>query len=471
MGSPRSHCYGEFTFGVKALDSLIGFSLMPGSTILLTGHPGSGKTILALSMCYANALRGHPCLYIGFYEDKAKLYTLASRLGMDIGDLESKGLLLFVKFPVTMSVGDVLDNINSIIKERNFKVVVVDSVTVLLEGARERERAYALNYFYNLSNIIEGFIILVAETPYDYKILMPGGLEFVADIVLMLKYRVERGLIDRFLEIRKARGSPVSIVEIPFTIVEGAGLRLWPPPLLGEVVEDPEETIVVPCSRLAKVLSPGTGKLRRSETILIAYPPDARHIYVAAIPAMIILANRMKALAVSYKYSEGVARALLSESVKLILGEDPNVEALVDRHFTIRSVNPFGMSLNQLSALELKMLEEGFNANIFHGVDVPMLSFALRDYVPTLYNQRTYIKGRGILNFRMFSVVDERLYRVNSTLSDAVLRLRLKEGNGGELSYELYAWRRGFKPQILSEEDLIACIKEASALIKARVKT
>ncbi|MFN4046038.1 MAG: RAD55 family ATPase, partial [Acidilobaceae archaeon] len=372
MSSPGAQGYHMFTFGIKALDSLIGSSLIPGSTILLVGHPGSGKTTLALALCYANASRGHPCLYIGFYEDKAKLYTLASRLGMDLEDLESKGLFTFIKFPVTMSVGDILGGINSIVREGDFKVVVVDSATVLLEGSRDVERAYALNYFYNLSNIVNGLIVLVSEAPYEHKISAPGGLEFVSDIVLMLKYKVERGLINRILEIKKARGSPVNVLEIPFTISEGAGIRLWPPPLLEEIVEEREETIVVPCSQLAKILSPKTGRLRRGETILIAYPPDARHIYAVAIPVIIILANQLKTLGISYMYSRSVSQALMSEAIKLILGEGPHVEALANKYFEIKGLNPFGMSLSQLSALELEMVEKGFDAVIFHGVNVPM---------------------------------------------------------------------------------------------------
>ncbi len=441
---------------------------MPGSTILLSGHPGSGKTTLALTLCYANALKGYPCLYASFYEDKAKLYTLASRLGLNLEGLESENLFAFVKLPVTISVGDILESINSMIRDGGFKVIVLDSVTVLLEGARESERAYALNYFYNISNIVGGIVILVAEAPYEYKTPMPGGLEFIADIVLALKYKVERGLIDRLLEIRKARGSPINLAEIPFTITEGAGLRLWPPPLLEEIMEEHEETITVPCSQLARALSPKTGKLRKSETILIAYPPDARHIYAGVIPVMIILANELKTLVVGYKYSERVYKYLIDELVRLVLGEDPPMEALIDKYFKIKSVNPFSISLGQLSAFELEMLEGGFDAVVFHGVDVPMLAFNVKEYVPALYNQKTYIKSKGVINFRMFSVVDEKLYRVNATLSDVVLRLKLKEGGSREPLYEVYAWRRGFKPQILSEENLLECVKEASTRVRPR---
>jgi circadian clock protein KaiC len=80
-----------FVFGVEGLDKLFGEALKPPVTIVIAGHPGAGKTTLASSICYYNAINGHKCFYVSLQEDKAKLYGNMRNLGLD---LEGSGLVV-----------------------------------------------------------------------------------------------------------------------------------------------------------------------------------------------------------------------------------------------------------------------------------------------------------------------------------------------------------------------------------------
>src|SRR5687768_14537328 len=56
-----------------------------GSTTLVLGPPGSGKTLLGLHFLAAGAHLGQPGLHFGFYETPPQLRTKAEQLGLDLG--------------------------------------------------------------------------------------------------------------------------------------------------------------------------------------------------------------------------------------------------------------------------------------------------------------------------------------------------------------------------------------------------
>lgn len=163
---------------------------------------------------------------ISFQETEEKLFRLMKNLGMDFSELEKQGLYSYVKIPVVKKPEDIVEFINKVIGDINPKIIAIDSISVLLESVKaDDKRAWLQNYFYMLPEMINGLLILIAEIPVDKEKIDLGSIEFVADIVLIMKYKVERGLLSRVIEIRKARNSPLSIVEIPFRITRGKGMR------------------------------------------------------------------------------------------------------------------------------------------------------------------------------------------------------------------------------------------------------
>jgi len=253
------------TTGIPGLDSLVG-RVEPPYTLLVAGHPGSGKTTLATTVCYANALRGRRCLYLTFYEDRDKYFRFMKRLGLDLESAESRGLFRFVRLPQTLDVEAVVSEVNKMLTE-GFEVVVVDSITALMEplaGSAER-RAWLLNYFYQLPIAMNGLLILVAELPFGEERLGLGSVEFVADAIVVLKHRVEDGFLTRLVEVRKARGAPIHVAETYFTIAEGAGIVVFAPPVLADL--PPEGGELVASEELKEFT-----RLRRGFVVNFLYP-------------------------------------------------------------------------------------------------------------------------------------------------------------------------------------------------------
>lgn len=262
----------SFIVGVKGIDELLPSLLYPGSLVVIAGHPGAGKTTLASLICYRNALRGSRCLYISFQESRKKLFRVMKGLGMDFEELESKGLYKFLRIPITKSVEEIVELISNAITEYAPKMVVVDSMNALMQFVLNTEkRALLQNYFYSLPETIDGIVVLIVELPFGEEKIDLGAVEFIADVILVLKHRIERGLLTRVMEIRKARGAPIVIAEIPFTISQDRGIVAYVPPVLAEITRGGGE-LELPYSTLGRVLD----HIHRGHVIYIEHPPSFR---------------------------------------------------------------------------------------------------------------------------------------------------------------------------------------------------
>jgi circadian clock protein KaiC len=230
-------------------DAIPGFP--EGGLILVSGKPGSGKTIMGMTFIYRGALEaGERGVYVSVYECRERFLQFARRLGMDFERLEERGLFSHVWIPVTMEAGAataismVLEQIEKMCAKR----LVIDSITALKQQFKDPVEARIFLQTL-LSRIIESLkctTILIKEGdpltgPLDFE-------EYVADAVIHLEkdYFEDRPL--RRLEILKLRGADIIFPWLVCTIHEGlravspvklprlekparqAAPETWPPP-------------------------------------------------------------------------------------------------------------------------------------------------------------------------------------------------------------------------------------------------
>src|SRR6185436_3724781 len=86
--------------GVPGLDRLMGGGMFAGSTTLLLGMTGAGKTTMALQFALEGAKRGEQVIYVNFQENPAKLRRAIAALGADPETVEANGLRLVYASPV-----------------------------------------------------------------------------------------------------------------------------------------------------------------------------------------------------------------------------------------------------------------------------------------------------------------------------------------------------------------------------------
>ncbi|MDI1449001.1 ATPase domain-containing protein [Polyangium sp. 6x1] len=82
------------TIGIEALDELLGGGVLEGSTTLLLGPTGSGKTVLGMHFLHAGVRAGEPALCFGFFENPAAIRAKMARFGMNTEGSRGPGLLV-----------------------------------------------------------------------------------------------------------------------------------------------------------------------------------------------------------------------------------------------------------------------------------------------------------------------------------------------------------------------------------------
>jgi circadian clock protein KaiC len=454
-----------FRTGVEGLDTLVG-ELYPPYTVLVAGHPGSGKTTLAASICYFNTVKGNKCLYVTVYEEKEKFYRFMEKLGLRFRDVEEKGLFKFIRFPLALDVDKALEVISKTVSEEGFDIVVVDSVTALIDVLKldVEKRALLLNYFYQLPTITNGLLILIAELPYGRETLDLGSAEFIADAVIILKNVIEEGFAIRLMEIRKVRGKPIYIAEVPFTMVENKGVKIYVPPILEEIPKQKEE-IYLPC----RYLNEKIGHVHKDFVVNIFYPPET----VYGKEALLLLLSmaikyNLKILVISYISSPATLRESLTPFLHDYGIEENLAVKILDNYVVLKGINPYAQSLTELASKELELIDQ-YNPDIvvFHGVHVIKHDYV--KYFRELYNQILYLKYRGIGIVRIGNCVNEERCADEASISDLTFKTeRIVKESGYDFIVKIF--RRFRDPQIVSSREMRLCLEEAINDIKNRLE-
>ncbi len=88
---PVAASHARLAFDIAGLDTMLQGGVFAGSTTMLLGTPGSGKTILGLHFLAAGARLGEPALYFGLYETPDRLIAKADRVGLDFSAKKAAG--------------------------------------------------------------------------------------------------------------------------------------------------------------------------------------------------------------------------------------------------------------------------------------------------------------------------------------------------------------------------------------------
>jgi len=191
--------------GISGLDELIDGGLIPNSTTLLRGEPGSGKTIFGLHFLTYGALNGEPSVFLSVEEDKKDLLREGRRFGWDLEALEKKGKLAILEQQAQYSL--TINNLNATIEKLGAKRVVVDSVPALFTNYPNELRTIEWrSSFRLLCQLLTGACnctaILITESAWSRQIPFE---EYVAKGVIELSSKVMDGVVRKFLLVKKMR--------------------------------------------------------------------------------------------------------------------------------------------------------------------------------------------------------------------------------------------------------------------------
>jgi circadian clock protein KaiC len=184
----------QISTGVPSLDVALQGGLRAGSTSVLFGPTGSGKTTLGLHFLSAASVH-EPALLFGFYETPQRVLLKAKTLGLDLAGRVADGSLELLWHPPTERELDALGNrLVSAVRERGAKRLFVDGIDALAGAAADRDRIS--HFFSALTNELRSHGVTALYTQ-ELHALIEGDLKLPLESVSAL---VENVLLLRFLE-------------------------------------------------------------------------------------------------------------------------------------------------------------------------------------------------------------------------------------------------------------------------------
>ena len=134
--------------GVAGLDELMGGGPFAGSTTLVIGSTGSGKTTIALQFAIEGVRRGEEVMFIHFQENPAQLRRAVANLGYDPALAHEQGLSLMYASPVELQIDSIVARIFETIRTGTVRRLVIDAVGDLAIAANDEQRLH--DYLYSL---------------------------------------------------------------------------------------------------------------------------------------------------------------------------------------------------------------------------------------------------------------------------------------------------------------------------------
>jgi circadian clock protein KaiC len=197
--------------GISKLDNLLGNGIPYGSSLLISGVAGTGKTLLSLEFIYRGAsVFNEKGIYISFEETAERLHADARSMGWDLEKEVERGYVEIIFIPQTdILVEKHLLMIHDHLKSTGAKRIAVDSISIFFHKIKDEQ--IASEKLFQLATLVQmnqaiGFF--ATDIPYGINRISRFGVEeTVVDGVILLS-AVEKGLDrDRYLEVYKLRNT------------------------------------------------------------------------------------------------------------------------------------------------------------------------------------------------------------------------------------------------------------------------
>lgn len=196
--------------GVTGLDELFGGGVPRDSNTVLQGATGTGKTVLGLQFLLEGASKGEPGMLFTLEESPNQLRALANSLGWNLLEMEEKGLVsISYTSPVELSTDRYLQTARELVRARGIRRAVFDSLTSMKLGVPSERRFKEL--VFSITKHMRGdgvtlFMIMESEQLLGAEELSGGGVSFIADNLVQLRYIEVDGGLERGISVLKSRG-------------------------------------------------------------------------------------------------------------------------------------------------------------------------------------------------------------------------------------------------------------------------
>jgi circadian clock protein KaiC len=216
--------------GINGLDELIEGGFPEGNNVLITGSPGTGKSIVGLQFIVSGALNGEPGIYLTVEEGRNGIISQAKQFGWDLERLEKEKKIVLNNIE-EYDIDSILDTLEKEVKRLNAKRVVVDSLSMMGLFARDLDQVTKVVKRKDLLHIsgreltrtqIVGMLRKLCALGTTNLIISEGQepadkiAEFAADSVIRVQMKPVGKELHRLITVEKMRGTKIDALPHKF---------------------------------------------------------------------------------------------------------------------------------------------------------------------------------------------------------------------------------------------------------------
>lgn len=217
--------------GIAELDQLLGGGLDRGTTTLVLGQAGTGKSTLALQYASAMAARDERCALFAFDETRDIVLDRAAKLGLDFAMHVERGQIVLQQIdPAEIAPGEFAWRVLRQV-EQGARLVVVDTLNGYL-NAMPGERflhnqLHEMSAYLNQQGVVTLFVLSqhgligTSDSPVD--------LSYLSDAVVNLRYFEAGGKVRKAISVLKNRTAVHETSIREFSLEPRRGIRIGPP--------------------------------------------------------------------------------------------------------------------------------------------------------------------------------------------------------------------------------------------------
>jgi circadian clock protein KaiC len=217
--------------GVPELDAMLGGGIDRGTSTLVMGPAGSGKSALSTQYAIGAAQRGEKAAMFIFEESLSSLFNRSGSLGMPLRELAEEGKILVRQVdPAQLQPGEFASLVRDTVERDQIRVLVIDSLNGYLNAVPE-ERFLLLHLHELLSYLGQAgvaTVLVFAQHGLVGSMHSTVDVSYLADSVILMRYFEARGRIRKALSIMKKRGGVHDTAIRDFSM-SSEGLSIGPP--------------------------------------------------------------------------------------------------------------------------------------------------------------------------------------------------------------------------------------------------
>jgi circadian clock protein KaiC len=217
--------------GIKPLDDLLGGGLDRGTTTLILGSAGTGKSTLAFQYARRMAAKGDHGMLFAFDETRGIMLARAKALGMDLEGYVKRGLITIQQVdPAEISPGEFASRIRHQV-DAGCKLVVIDSLNgylVAMPGERYlNNQLHELSSYLNQKGVVT--ILILAQHGRVGAAEAPVDLSYLSDTVVHLRFFEAAGEVKQSIAVIKKRSGYHEKTIREFKLQQTKGIRVGEP--------------------------------------------------------------------------------------------------------------------------------------------------------------------------------------------------------------------------------------------------